>query len=443
MNRLPPIQSSNNNVNFAFVILLTISIPTHTLKATPPLAKTMGEVPYFVTLNEAVAIAKQHPLQITTENVSLDDAHGRILATDLTSKVNDPAFDNSAMDGFAMRHSDTLTPPSTLKISGLSQAGMDVESSNVASGCAYRIMTGAPMPNGADSILQIELCQVDEQQQTVTLLEESKKHFVRKSGENLQKGQVALSKGALLTPSKVGLCATMGYGEVSVVSRAKIAIISTGDELVAPGQELRPGQLYESNSYGIAGLVKWLGHQPHRFDAVSDTMDELRKALDQAAKTCDAILTSGGVSMGDWDLVRKIMQQEGDLKFWRVKLRPGSPPLFGFWKGTPIFGLPGNPVSSHVVFRMLVAPWLRHSTSASGPIETQVRVKLADKVKSSDDCMTLRRIQIHNTEQGLIGKQPQHQGSGNLQSLATADALTLLYPGQTGEVGQWIDALIL
>ena len=147
--------------------------------------------------------------------------------------------------------------------------------------------------------------------------------------------------------------------------------------------------------------------------------------------------------MGDWDLVRKIMQEEGDIKFWRVKLRPGSPPLFGMWKGTPIFGLPGNPVSSHVVFRMIVAPWLRYSTSATGPIETLVRVKLADKVKSTEDCMTLRRIQIYSTDEGLVGTQPRHQGSGNLESLASADALTLLKPGQNGEAGEWIDALIL
>ena len=402
----------------------------------------MGEVPYFVSLDEAVRIAKQTPLTLDNETLSLDDAHGRILATDLISKVDDPAFDNSAMDGFAMRFEDTLNPPSILKITGVSQAGSDVESSNVEAGCAYRIMTGAPIPKGADSILQIELCEVDEQQ-SVTLLQQSKKHFIRKKGENLQKGQVALSKGSILTPSKIGLCATMGYAEVPVVSRAKVAIISTGDELVSPGQQLQPGQLYESNSFGLAGLVKWLGHQPHRFNVVPDTISQLRTALDQAAKTCDIILTSGGVSMGDWDLVRKIMEEEGDLKFWRVKLRPGSPPLFGTWKGTPIFGLPGNPVSSHVVFRMIVAPWLRHSTSATGPIETLVRVKLADKIKSTDDCTTLRRIQIHNTEEGLIGTQNSHQGSGNLESLASADALTLLQPGQKAEVGVWIDALIL
>ena len=152
----------------------------------------MGEVPYFVSLDEAGRIAKQTPLALDNETLSLDDAHGRILATDLISKVDDPAFDNSAMDGFAMRFEDTLNPPSILKITGLSQAGSDIESSNVEVGSAYRIMTGAPIPKGADSILQIELCEVDEQQQSVTLLQKSKKHCIRKRGENLQKGQVAL-----------------------------------------------------------------------------------------------------------------------------------------------------------------------------------------------------------------------------------------------------------
>ena len=235
----------------------------------------------------------------------------------------------------------------------------------------------------------------------------------------------------------------MGYPTIPVFKRLKVAIISTGDELKQPGEELKLGELYESNSYGLAGLVQWTGHEAIRYPTTADNLDSLREILNQASQECDLILTSGGVSMGEWDLCRKIMEEEGDLHFWRVKIRPGSPPLFGLWNETPMFGLPGNPVSSHVVFRMLVAPWIRSQTNAQGPIEQRVFVQLQDRVKSTNDCLTLRRIVVESTPDGMKAYQPRHQGSGNLESLASADALTLLKPGQSGEVGEWIEALLL
>ena len=223
----------------------------------------------------------------------------------------------------------------------------------------------------------------------------------------------------------------------------KVAILSTGDELKPPGEELVHGEIYESNSYGLAGLVEWAGHTPVRFPAVADSMDSLRKALNQASATCDVILTSGGVSMGEFDYVRRLMEEEGDLHFWRMKIRPGSPPLFGTWATTPLFGLPGNPVSSHVVFRMLVAPYLRHALGSDGPKEWTVRAKLCDPVKSTKDCVTLRRVTLVSTEEGMMAYQPRHQGSGNIESLASAHGLTLLQPGQSGDAGEWIDVLVL
>ncbi len=308
-------------------------------------------------------------------------------------------------------------------------------------GQAVRIMTGAPMPKGADSILQIELCEV--QGENVILNQESKKHFIRKMGENLKCGDVALKSGSILSPAKAGLCATMGYDSIPVVKKLKIAIISTGDELVQPGEKLGPGEIYESNSFGLAGLVKWLGHDPVRIQAVDDSLKELREILNRVSEDCDLILTSGGVSMGEWDLVRKIMEQEGDLHFWRVKIRPGSPPLFGLWNKVPIFGLPGNPVSSHTVFRMIVAPWIRKMTGALGPQELQIKAKLTTSVKATADCLTLRRLSVEFTESGIIAYQKVHQGSGNLASITTSDALTLLPAGSTAEIGEIIDLLLL
>lgn len=403
----------------------------------------MDGVPYFVTLDEALALIHQHPMKLDVERVPLDEAHGRHLSEDLPSLVNDPAFDNSAMDGFACQHDPDAIYPLTLGLAGTVAAAKADDNLVVGPGQAVRIMTGAPMPPGTSAMLPIERCEIDEAAGTVTLLEAPKPHFVRKQGENLQAGSVALRHGAHMTPARVGLCATMGYETVPVWQRARVAIVSTGDELVPPGTELAPGEIYESNSYGLAGLVAWAGHTPVRFSAVSDTEDALREALDEAASTCDLVLTSGGVSMGEFDFVRALMEREGDMKFWRVKIRPGSPPLFGTWGGTPLFGLPGNPVSSHVVFRLLVAPFLRRATGADGPVEWRVRAQLRDRVKSTNDCLTLRRVTLTSTPEGLMAHQPRHQGSGNLESLASADALTLLQPGQSGEVGEWIDVMVL
>ena len=401
----------------------------------------MGDRPYFISVEEARRICQQSAPVLTTERVHIDDCHGRILAEDLASKVHDPPFDNSSMDGFACRFDENATYPLSLSIVGMQAATGQNETVTVGDGEAVRIMTGAPMPPGADAILPIERCQVDGDQ--VHLQEAPKPHFVRRQGENLQKGNLALTKGAQLTPSRVGLCATMGYADVLVYRRLRIALISTGDELIQPGEELVHGEIYESNSFGLAGLVKWMGHIPVRYPVVSDTMETLRVALEDASESCDIILTSGGVSMGEFDYVRRLMEEEGDVHFWRMKIRPGSPPLFGLWNATPLFGLPGNPVSSHVVFRMLVAPYLRHSLGTDGPQEWIARAKLCDSVKSTEDCLTLRRIVLKSTEEGMMAYQPRHQGSGNIESMASANALTLLQPGQSGDVGTWIDVLIL
>jgi len=401
----------------------------------------MAETPYFIEVEEALKICFRTKIQTETELTGLDASYQRILATDLHSLVNDPPFDNSAMDGFAMRYEDTTNPPSTLEIIGTIQAAGQEDNITVGPGQAVRIMTGAPMPKGADSILQVELTSSDDS--SVILQKEGMKHFIRKQGENLTKGQVALKAGTFLTPSRIGLCATMGHNSIPVVKRLRVAIISTGDELKQPGDKLERGEIYESNSFGLAGLVKWLGHHPVRMHCVGDTLDSLRESLNTAAEDCDLILTSGGVSMGEWDLVRKIMEDEGDVHFWRVKLRPGSPPLFGLWKGTPIFGLPGNPVSSHVVFRILVGPWIRNATSATGPIEVRAFAKLATTVKPTKDSLTLRRVTIETTEEGLVAHQKIHQGSGNLASIAYSEGMAVLQPEREYSIGDMVEVMII
>ena len=401
----------------------------------------MGELPYFIEVAQALEICNKTTLQTVTERVNLDDSHGRILAVDLPSLVDDPPFDNSAMDGFAMRFEDTTDVPATLEIIGTIQAAGQEDNITVGKGQAVKIMTGAPIPNGADSILQVELTSTEDNK--VTLQQESMKHFIRRKGENLSKGEIALSAGTYLTPSRVGLCATMGYSSIPVIKKLKVAIIATGDELKQPGEEIERGEIFESNSFGLSGLIKWLGHESTRLNCIGDTIDDLRQTLNQASLDHDLILTSGGVSMGEWDLVRKIMEEEGDIHFWRVKLRPGSPPLFGTWNNTPIFGLPGNPVSSHVVFRILVAPWIRHITQANGPIENRAFAKLATKVKPTKDCLTLRRVSVEVTDDGLVAHQKIHQGSGNIASMALSEGMVILQPGCEYSIGDTVEVMFL
>jgi molybdopterin molybdotransferase len=299
----------------------------------------MNEIPYFLSLAEAIELSLLHKIQRTVEKVSINEAHLRILADDLVSKVNDPPFDNSAMDGFAVRFEDTKNAPSTLEVVATSQAAAGDSSLTLDAGQAVRIMTGAPVPNGADAIIPIEACSLEGT--SVTLNQASKPHFIRKCGENIAKGEIGLTKGTHLTPQAISMCATMGYSTLPVVQQLRIGIISTGDELKPPGEELAYGEIYESNSYGLAGLVNMLGHIPIRYPAVHDSMDALRSQFNQAAKECDLFLTSGGVSMGEWDFVRKLMEEEGEPVFWRVKIRPGSPPLFGHWNANSNVRLTG------------------------------------------------------------------------------------------------------
>lgn len=396
-----------------------------------------------MSLERAIELACAVPMARSSEMLSLDEARGRVLAVALTSKVDDPRFDNSAMDGFAVRAEDCTNSGTVLRIVGVSQAGGETPPS-ISAGEACRIMTGAPMPEGADAIVMVEDTSVEGD--LVTVLGPARPNFIRRRAENLAKGQEALPAGSSLDPASLALAATMGHGEVEAIVRPRIAILSTGDELVPAGGELEEGQIHESNSHAVASLVERMGCEAIRLEAVQDSLDSLRSTLDSLTD-CDAIITSGGVSMGEFDLVRKIMEEEGDIHFWRMMVRPGGPPLFGTWKGVPLFGLPGNPVSSQVVFTILVAPWIAHSLSYDeqlGPrLARRVRVRLEDPVRGAPGKLCLRRIRINSEGDQLTASTHTHQGSGNLHSLVAHDALTLLPPGTDAEAGQTIDALWL
>jgi len=378
----------------------------------------------LVTIERALSIARETPVKFTTETVSLNQAHNRILASDLQSKVDDPPFDNSAMDGWAVDSKGT-TP-------------REIASSPVRAGtlrsqvewltepeAAHPIMTGAPIPLGADAIVMKE-DGVNGKAHT---------NFIRKTGENFLKGDTLLRAGQLMTSSAISLAATMGYDTVTVRTKPRVAVISTGDELVRPGQELIEGQIYESNSFGLCALLEKVGCIPVVHNIVEDSLKGLRKTLNSL--DCDAILTSGGVSMGEFDYVRKLMEEEGNLHFWKVAMRPGGPPLFGTWNGTPLFGLPGNPVSSHLVFMLLVAPWLAPEIS----LAKKVHVRMKDPVKGAPGKVCLRRIQILTEGDELVATTHTHQGSGNIHSMVAHNGVTYLQPDTNADTGNIIQAL--
>ena len=372
----------------------------------------------LVTIERAIEIARQTAMIQTSESVPLSQAHNRILSQDLTSNVDDPPFDNSAMDGWAVRSSDHERVE-------ISTTAAGSPPSKIGEGQAIRIMTGAPIPHGADAIVLIE----------DGLHGKAHTNFIRHQGENLSKGTVALRAGQIMTPAAISLAATMGHATIPVRVKPRVAVISTGNELVTPGEELEAGSIYESNSYGLCALLEKIGCTPILQEVVVDSLDALRTTLDSLE--CDVILTSGGVSMGDFDYVRILMEEEGTIHFWKVAMRPGGPPLFGTWKGTPLFGLPGNPVSSHLVFTMIVAPWL----SPEAPLGNNVRVLLKDTVKGAPGKVCLRRIQISSEAEQLVATTHTHQGSGNIHSMVAHNGVTLLPPDTSANPGDIIDAL--
>tara|TARA_B100000900_G_scaffold58059_2_gene43554 strand:- start:3129 stop:4340 length:1212 start_codon:yes stop_codon:yes gene_type:complete len=395
-----------------------------------------------INIDRAKLLISETKLNLKSENIQLSDSRGRILSKGLASKVNDPRFDNSAMDGWAVKEADCKSNKNTvLKIIGSIQAGSR-EITSLHRGEACKITTGAPIPDGADAIVIVEDSKTEGE--NVIISGPARKTFIRKKGENLSKGNEALPKGSYMTAAAISLAATMGHDMVTVYKRPIIGIISTGDELVMPNSEIQDYQIYESNSFGISALVEKMGGKPIRYDLVTDSVDHLRKVLNSAAKECDLLITSGGVSMGDWDIVRKIMEEEGDIVFWKVKMRPGGPPLYGKWKNKPIFGLPGNPVSSHLVFLILVCPWFSYTYGIKETempnLGQKVRVKMNDEVRGAKDKICLRRIRIISGSNGLEATVHTHQGSGNIHSMVAHNGITLLPEDTSAKTGDIIDA---
>ncbi|OYD54399.1 molybdopterin molybdenumtransferase MoeA [Thauera propionica] len=289
------------------------------------------------------------------ENVDTMVAAGRVLAVALHSTINQPPMDNSAMDGYALRAADVPAAGTRLPVSQRIPAGSVGHA--LQPGTAARIFTGAPLPPGADTVVMQELCEHDGEDVVIDTVP-TPGEAVRRMGEDIAEGEEVLPSGLRLTPQAVALAASVGAAQLPVYRRLKVAVFSTGSELVMPGEPLPPGGIYNSNRFMLRALLAGLGCEVEDFGIVPDRLDQTRDVLRRAAEGHDLILTSGGVSVGEEDHVKPAVEAEGSLDMWKIAMKPGKPLAYGRVHGAAFIGLPGNPVSSFVTFLLMVRPFL-------------------------------------------------------------------------------------
>ncbi len=349
----------------------------------------------------------------------------RILAEDVIAPVDVPAHDNSAMDGYALRHADLRAQGETrLRLAGVAYAGRAYAGA-VAPGEAVRIMTGAVVPTGLDTVVIQETVTIEGDSIVVPAGQRRGQHF-RYAGEDLRAGQAALVAGTLLRPAEIGLLASLGVVEVKLRRCVRIAVFSTGDELCSLGHELGEGQVYDSNRYTLATMLERLGCEVLDMGVVRDQPEALEAALLEAAASCDAIVTSGGVSVGDADFVRVLMAKLGEVAFWKIAMKPGRPMAFGKIGGTWLFGLPGNPVAVMVSFYQFVRPALLALMGRLPAPLPQFRVPCAVPLKKAAGRSEFLRGLLFQEDGEWRVRTTGAQGSGILRSMAEANCFIVL-----------------
>lgn len=365
-------------------------------------------------------------------SVTLPEALGLVLAEDVVAQEDIPPFANSAMDGFALLSRDS-TPrngqAARLRVIGGVAAGY-VADQAVEEGTAMRIMTGAPVPAGADTVIQVELTHSDgPKSDWVEILEEIPPgNNIRPAGEDMRRGEIVLLSGTEMGPWEIGVLATLGWAKVPVIRRPRVAIFGTGDEVIDVDEPLRPGKIRNSNSYLLEAAATRAGAEAHRLGVARDTVESLREMFTKAMQY-DLIITSGGVSVGDFDLVKNIMAEQGEINFWRINMRPGKPVAFGHIGEVPLLGLPGNPVSAAVTFELLGRPVIRKMLGHMRLLRPQIDVVVENGV--SDRVMRRHYVRAHVQRQNghFIARTTDNQGSNIMTSLLNANALIIVPEG--------------
>ncbi len=381
-----------------------------------------------LTVEEALERILAGVPEMPPREVTLLEALGRVLAEDVRAERDVPPFTNSAMDGYAVRAQDVASAPARLKVVGEIAAG-SMPARAVGPGEAMRIMTGAPLPEGADTIVRVEDTDNGSDVVIVTAAT-ARRTSVRSAGEDLRAGEPVFARGTVLRPAEIGVVATTGRGRVRIVPAPRVAVLSTGDEVVELDAELRPGQIRDANRYSLSAAVTAAGCDAWTLGIVPDTAEALRAALGEA-RAADAIVTSGGVSVGDHDHVKPVVSEMGTMDFWSIAIRPGRPLAFGELRDgerrVPIFGLPGAPVSSLLTFELFVRPALLRMAGHQNVLRPRARARLVERIEKPPHLRFFARG-IYAAGAGTV-RTTGPQGSGILNSMARANCLIDLPPG--------------
>ena len=375
---------------------------------------------------------------LSLEQIDSFDALGRVLAQDLVSSVAVPPLDNSAMDGYAVRVADLSGPGAVLPMSQRIAAGQ--VGATLQPGTCARIFSGAPVPLGADAVVMQEHTDAAGEGQVRFNEPVRQGQNIRRAGEDIQSGQTVLSAGVRLTPAALGVAASVGAAQVPVYRRARVAVLTTGNELVMPGQPLPAGAIYNSNRHTLRGLVQACGAQAADLGVIPDNLEQTRAALRQAAEGHDLIITSGGVSVGEEDHLRNAVLAEGGLEFWALAIKPGKPFVCGWIRRQDgskalYMGLPGNPVASYVTFLMLVRPVMDVLGGLGWVLPRPISLKAKFEWPRPDKRREFVRVRL-DADMGVL--LHPHQGSGVLSSAAWSDGLVDLAPQQVVQPGDTV-----
>jgi molybdopterin molybdotransferase len=392
--------------------------------------------------------------EVETESVPLAQAAGRVIAADVVSQIDLPLFANSSMDGFAVLSEDVAAShpdqPVVLQVVADIPAGQ-LSPISIKTGQAARIMTGAPLPPGADAVVPVE--DTDHYQrgvepgaaapEQVRIFQSAEKGaYIRSKGIDVRSGETVLFSKSRLRPQDLGLLAMLGQADILVYRRPKVLIFSTGDELLPVEQPLTPGKIHDSNAYTLSASITRDGGEAHYLGIARDREEDVRNLLEKALERgADLIISSAGVSVGAFDFVRQVVEQNGRMEFWRVNMRPGKPLAFGSYQEIPFIGLPGNPVSAFVGYEVFVRPALQKLAGLPESKRVVHTVKLEEPVNSDGRESYLRAI-VNVKEGSYSARLTGHQGSGNLLSLVQANALLIIPSGvkslpAKAEVNAW------
>ncbi len=395
----------------------------------------------MISVEQALEKVLSYVAVLGEEERPIPDCLGQVLAEDVSSSIDVPPLDNTAMDGYAVRSEDTRQAsqqsPRLLRVIDTVPAG-SISSHKLKPGTAIRIMTGAPIPEGADSVVPFEY--TDETQRNASpgeigiLCQSEAGWNIRQAGEDIARGSLVLSKGRVVRPQEVGVLASLGRSTVKVVRRPVIAILATGDELVDINQPLPPGKIYNSNAYSMAALVQRYGGIPRLLGIALDNEDSLVAKFNQGLDA-DMLITSGGVSAGDYDVVKDVLAKHGEIAFWTVRMKPGKPLAFGRIRGVgkaataryiPHLGLPGNPVSSMVTFELFARPAILKMMGKKNLAKPTVDAVIEDSVVNKDGRRIFARAVVAKRAGRYFVRLTGPQGSGILTSMISANGLVIV-----------------